>query len=113
MASYVMVIKTNMCTGCQTCSVACKMENLTMPGCERTAIQERLDATWEVGMCMQCENPPCVPSCPAKATMKNDKGIIVVDQDKCIGCGEVYRGMPLRGAPHEPGEGLFHAASSL
>ncbi|HEY3275632.1 MAG TPA: 4Fe-4S dicluster domain-containing protein [Syntrophorhabdaceae bacterium] len=107
MASYIMVIKTNMCTGCQTCSVACKMENLTMPGCDRTVIRERVDATWEVGMCMQCENPPCVPPCPVQATFKNDKGIIVVDQDKCIGCGRCIEACPYGARHMNPEKGYF------
>ncbi|MGB9629715.1 MAG: 4Fe-4S dicluster domain-containing protein, partial [Thermodesulfobacteriota bacterium] len=28
MPKYAMVIKSDLCTGCQTCFVACKMENL-------------------------------------------------------------------------------------
>ncbi|MBS0396842.1 MAG: 4Fe-4S dicluster domain-containing protein, partial [Proteobacteria bacterium] len=36
--------------------------------------------------CMQCENPPCVKACPAKATWKEPDGIVVIDYDWCIGC---------------------------
>ena len=36
--------------------------------------------------CQQCENPPCVKVCPAKATWKTKDGIVVVDYNWCIGC---------------------------
>jgi molybdopterin-containing oxidoreductase family iron-sulfur binding subunit len=36
--------------------------------------------------CQQCENPPCVKSCPTKATWKEPDGIVVIDYDWCIGC---------------------------
>ena len=38
-------------------------------------------------LCMQCENPPCVSVCPVSATYRIEDGVILVDQDKCIGCG--------------------------
>ena len=107
MPRYAVVIKTNLCTGCQTCSVACKMENLTLPGCARTTVTERVNATWDVAMCNQCENPPCVPVCPADATWKNAVGVTVVDQEKCIGCGKCLEACPY-GARHiNPKEGYF------
>ena len=107
MARYVMVIKTSMCTGCRTCSVACKMENLTLPGCDRTTMRERIDASWEIGICMQCEKPPCVPPCPVEATWKNGTGIAVVDQEKCIGCGKCIDACPYGARHMNPDKGHF------
>ena len=36
--------------------------------------------------CQQCENPPCVKSCPVEATWKESDGIVVVDYEWCVGC---------------------------
>ncbi len=36
--------------------------------------------------CMQCDDPPCVKSCPVEATWKEPDGIVVIDYDWCIGC---------------------------
>ncbi len=107
MPKYGMVIKSNLCTGCQTCTVACKMENLTLPGCNRTTVSERIDAKWEIRICMQCENPPCVSACPVNATWKNDMGIIVVDQDKCIGCKKCISACPYQARKINPKRGYF------
>lgn len=36
--------------------------------------------------CMQCQNPPCVKTCPVIATWQEPDGITVVDYNWCIGC---------------------------
>ncbi len=37
-------------------------------------------------LCNQCDNSPCIQVCPVAATYKTKDGIILVDQDRCIGC---------------------------
>jgi Fe-S-cluster-containing dehydrogenase component len=36
--------------------------------------------------CHQCENSPCISACPVEATWQEPDGIVVIDQDWCIGC---------------------------
>ena len=40
--------------------------------------------------CMHCEQPACKAACDAigaKAISKNEFGVVLVDYDKCNGCG--------------------------
>jgi len=37
-------------------------------------------------LCNHCERPPCVRVCPTQATFKNEQGLVMMDQHRCIGC---------------------------
>lgn len=89
-----MIIDLRKCVGCHSCTIACKMEHETPESCFNTWVEEI-----EVGeypnvsriklpkMCNHCVDAPCIPVCPVGATFTIDGGIVVVDENKCIGCG--------------------------
>ena len=86
--------------GCNTCALACKMQNnvpdgmlwnrVLTEGCERFDSAEgtypNLSRTYLPLACQHCENPACERVCPTGATYKDDKGRVEIDYDKCIGC---------------------------
>lgn len=49
--------------------------------------------------CNHCAEPACLPACPAKAISKEPEfGAVIVDSEKCIGCGTCAKVCPW-GAP--------------
>lgn len=90
---WVMVIDLRKCVGCETCTVSCKAENLTPPGVTYNQVMiEEVGSFPNVSRvniprpCMHCDKPPCVSVCPVRATYKSEDGIVVQDNDRCIGC---------------------------
>ena len=98
---WAMVMDLRKCIGCQACTVACAMENNVYEGSYRTHVPV-YEIETEFGpvpamlprMCNHCENPPCIPVCPVKATYQTEDGIVLVDQDVCVGCGYCVQACP-------------------
>lgn len=82
------------CTGCQACTISCKVENGTPPGVFWTRVLEKEEGTYPFAFkvfmplrCNHCEEPPCVPVCPTGASYKREQdNLVLVNQDICIGC---------------------------
>ncbi|MCW5771897.1 MAG: 4Fe-4S dicluster domain-containing protein, partial [Rhodospirillaceae bacterium] len=88
-----MVIDVNRCVGCQTCTIACKHANDTVPGVQwRRVVDVELgefpdvERFFLVTGCQHCAEPPCVPVCPTGATWQREDGLVIQDFDVCIGC---------------------------
>jgi Fe-S-cluster-containing dehydrogenase component len=94
---YAMVIDLNTCIGCNACMAACAIENQTpvWKNRWRTYVHDMeigKGVTGEVRrrflprLCNHCDNPPCMSVCPTGATHKLDNGIVLVDDELCMGC---------------------------
>ncbi|MDO4540242.1 MAG: 4Fe-4S dicluster domain-containing protein [Syntrophomonadaceae bacterium] len=117
MSRKMIFVDTAICTGCKACSVACKAWN-ELPAENTqliTSYQSQDDFTvdtwtfvtfdekYENGkfnwmmrksQCFHCGEPACMKACSSEAISKTDSGFVVIDQDKCIGCGYCMANCP-------------------
>jgi molybdopterin-containing oxidoreductase family iron-sulfur binding subunit len=93
---WAMIIDLGRCDGCQSigkppqCTAACVEGHFVPEPMEWIEVYEHEHPEPGTGFiptpCMQCQNPPCVNVCPVAATWSTPEGIVLIDQDRCIGC---------------------------
>jgi molybdopterin-containing oxidoreductase family iron-sulfur binding subunit len=73
--------------------LACKVKNHTPPGVFWSRVLKGESGTYPNTvrqalpvLCNQCEEPSCQEVCPTGATITLPEGIVIVEQDKCMGC---------------------------
>ena len=104
MPHWGMVIDLDKCTGCQSCSAACRAENsVPFAGPEQAALGRAkfwhevlteeirglypfLENEFVPRPCMHCVEAPCVKVCPVGATYHNQEGVVLTNHVTCIGC---------------------------
>jgi anaerobic dimethyl sulfoxide reductase subunit B (iron-sulfur subunit) len=117
MAQYGFYFDSDKCTGCKTCQVACK-ETYGLPADTLwRSVLNYQGGSWSLDeatgvyapegvfgyyvsmACNHCAAPACVGVCPVGAIEKDgETGIVLLDEDMCIGCGSCETACPY-GAP--------------
>ena len=104
-----LVIDLDTCVGCQACVTACKgwndagigLSDQDSYGADPSGTFLNRVQSYQVAVpegpaqvvtfprsCLHCENAPCVTVCPTGASYKRaEDGIVLVNEDACIGCG--------------------------
>mgnify|MGYP000212258789 CR=1 FL=1 len=125
-----LVIDLDVCVGCHACAVSCKQWNASgttgalsdyQPyGAEPSGVWFNRIRHFEVGAypnsktinfpmsCMHCEDADCVTVCPTGASYKRaEDGIVLVDQDKCMGCNYCSWACPYGAREYDPSHGVM------
>ena len=132
-----LVIDLDICVGCHACVVNCKEWNTAGYGAPLSDINAYGDNpsgswlnrvhTFEVSpknntgeghndarvvhfpkSCLHCDDAPCVPVCPTGASYKRrEDGIVLVNEDWCIGCGLCAWACPYGAREMDPAEGVM------
>lgn len=104
---FAMAIDLRKCVGCQACTVSCAIENQAPPNQFRTTVKQyqvslsvndssppEVKAFMLPRLCNHCADAPCVAVCPVKATYQRDDGIVMVDNERCVGCAYCVQACP-------------------
>lgn len=88
---WVMVIDLSKCRNARKCVEACQSAHHLRPyeyHINTLVMQESVNtpAFFMPKPCQHCDNPPCVSVCPVDATFKRQDGMVLIDNERCIGC---------------------------
>jgi len=88
---FVMVIDLAKCQNARKCMTACQDAHHLRPEQHHIKIlqmenDKRTGHYFMPKPCQQCDNPPCTKVCPVDATFKRQDGIVLIDNERCIGC---------------------------
>ena len=119
---WMMVIDLAKCDGCKKCTAECNKMHHTPADREWIKVFQMKDAQhtapyWFPKPCFHCDNPPCTKVCPVDATFKREDGIVLIDNERCIGCRFCMAACPYStrffnwGRPDNPPEALAHEYS--
>jgi len=116
-----MVIDQKRCIGCYSCSIACRQEHFVPREIffNRVLVTEKgqfptISKIIMPVQCNHCAEAACVKVCPTGASTTRQDGLVLVDEDKCVGCHYCVVACPYRmRTPYDdpkseyfPGQGL-------
>ena len=93
MGKVTLMVFSKDCMGCHACEVACKQEHGLGVGPRFIKVIENAPFYIPV-YCHHCARPPCGEVCPDGAITRNERGIVLVDHDVCVGCKACIEACP-------------------
>lgn len=88
---FVMVVDLARCKNARKCITACQKWHYRSEEKEWLTVKlmkdnDKAAPYWFPKQCFHCDNPPCVKVCPVDATFKRQDGLVLIDNNRCIGC---------------------------
>ena len=87
---WVFVFDLRRCDGCGKCTKGCQKMHFLPEDQEWIKVYTVIGAGGQITslpvLCQMCEQPPCTKVCPVVATYRESDGVVLIDQERCIGC---------------------------
>jgi len=94
----ILVYNKDRCTGCKSCVLACSFahrEKFSLTYSRIKIKKDEIHNEYTPSFCLQCAEHPCQDVCPVDAIyFDNLLSILVVNEEKCIGCGACVETCP-------------------
>ena len=84
------------CTGCRSCQLACAVEHSTgknlfsaimeTPTPRYRLFIEQADEQKIPITCRHCDTAPCLDACISGALYRDDRGMVLQQDERCVGC---------------------------
>jgi carbon-monoxide dehydrogenase iron sulfur subunit len=86
--SKALVVEAEKCNGCRLCVKACSQRHDGSDDPARSRIQvDELQGVFMPVVCQQCEDAPCMASCPTSSRSRDEEtGRTDIDYKRCIAC---------------------------
>jgi len=108
------VLDLGRCVGCGACVLGCRLSNAWPAGVSwRRIVPFNLDRrgggpTYHLSLsCHHCERPACVNACPAGAYTKRSDGVVVLNEERCIGCRYCEMACPFDAPSYDGAAGVM------
>lgn len=84
------------CFACRTCEIECAfshskkinfLEFIVKPDKQPSVRIKKVGRFITPLRCVHCDFPSCVVICPTKALKKDENGIVIIENERCVGCG--------------------------
>jgi Fe-S-cluster-containing dehydrogenase component len=125
---FVMVVDLAKCKNALACQSACNKHHYVTGDNAWIKVYNMQESAstapyWMPVTCQHCDEPACVTVCPVDATFKRRDGLVLIDNERCIGCrfcmaacpysirvfnwsepdqGEIYVNMDMSHSEHSP-----------
>jgi len=110
-SEYVLIIDLNKCVGCRACEKACNQRNHLPEGKSFIHVYHKGDEEnpWFLPVqCQHCGDAPCRQVCPAGATYRHPSGVVLVNDNVCVGCKYCAVACPYGARIYDEHEGIVN-----
>ncbi|MBE0423345.1 MAG: 4Fe-4S dicluster domain-containing protein [Lutibacter sp.] len=88
---FVMVVDLARCKNAQKCVKSCNSAHYITTHNAWLKVYDMKESAetasyWMPTLCQHCDHPACVKVCPVDATFKRRDGLVLIDNERCIGC---------------------------
>jgi Fe-S-cluster-containing hydrogenase component 2 len=91
------VTNKKVCRDCQACVLGCsiyheKESNVQLARLK--IIKDMARYEFDISICKHCKNPKCMKECPSDAMYLDERGVVIIIDEKCTRCGACQENCP-------------------